>query len=72
MTAFSDKPWRPADHPRPGPSWRAEPRLLEVLEPNDRFLLHQGSGVTSMASLPGLPTADRVGDSAGIIPEVRA
>ena len=26
-TPIHDKPWRPADHPRPGPSWEpAEPK----------------------------------------------
>jgi hypothetical protein len=24
--AERDKPWRPADHPRPGPSWDEVPR----------------------------------------------
>lgn len=33
-----DKPWRPADHPRPGPSWDEpepdEPRLEHVRIPD--------------------------------------
>jgi len=30
-----DKPWRPADHPRPGPSWtEAEPKDEQTGEPD--------------------------------------
>ena len=25
-----DKPWRPADHPRPGPSWDQEDRTQDA------------------------------------------
>jgi hypothetical protein len=70
---FADKPWRPADHPRPGPSWGADTGRLEVLEPNDHAVLFdQGGSASSFALPPTLSTADRVGDSAGIMPEALA
>jgi hypothetical protein len=73
---FADKPWRPADHPSPGPSWRPEPTPVEAdqaIEPNNRgFLFDQGGGVPPFTLPPSLSTADRVGDSAGIFPEAQA
>ncbi len=76
MTTFADKPWRPADHPSPGPSWHAEPKPLEasrsrdvdqVLEPPDReVLFDQGGSASSFALPPSVSTADGPDHSAGI------
>lgn len=35
-TEERDKPWRPADHPRPGPSW------VEQASPSDTESQHKG------------------------------
>lgn len=53
MATFADKPWRPVDHPKPGPSWRAaDPDLVDRHEPTDAF--RQGGGASSLALPPGL------------------
>ena len=68
---FPDRPWRPADFPKPGPSWSTRLSVLEVgqvLEPNDpAVLFDQGGGVPPFTLPPALSTADQAAHSLGII-----
>ena len=66
MMTFADKPWRPADHPKPGPSWGADPRRPEVLRPSDAVLFDQGGSVPPFTLPPYISPAEPDGYSEGI------